>query len=198
MARPKSEDKRNAIMAAATRVIAAQGLGAPTMRIAEEAGVANGSLFTYFETKTDLLNQLYLELKAGMASAALEGFPAEAEFRKQAFHVWSNWMDWAVSSPEKRRALAQLDVSDEITRANRAAAHKTMAGLAALMERMRVNGPLRNVPMVNGPLRNVPMGFVAAIMNSLAEATMDFMIRDPANAKKHCKVGFDAFWRAIT
>ena len=44
MARPKSEDKRNAIMEAATRVIAAQGLGAPTMKIAEEAGVANGSL----------------------------------------------------------------------------------------------------------------------------------------------------------
>jgi hypothetical protein len=38
---------------------------------------------------------------------------------------------------------------------------------------------------------------VASIMNALAEATMDFMIQDPANAKKHCKAGFDAFWRAI-
>src|SRR4029077_2176532 len=36
-------------------------------------GVANGSLFTYFETKADLFNQLYLELKGGMASAALDG-----------------------------------------------------------------------------------------------------------------------------
>jgi AcrR family transcriptional regulator len=53
MARPKSEDKRNAIMAAAIRVIAAQGLAAPTATIAKEAGVANGSLFNYFETKAD-------------------------------------------------------------------------------------------------------------------------------------------------
>jgi AcrR family transcriptional regulator len=31
-----------------------QGLSAPTASVAKEAGVANGSLFTYFETKTDL------------------------------------------------------------------------------------------------------------------------------------------------
>src|SRR6202167_4108617 len=115
MARPKSEDKRNAIMAAAARVIVTHGLSAPTAMIAQEAGISNGSLFTYFETKADLFNQLYLELKTGVAAAALEGFPAGNDLRKQVFHVWSNWMDWAVSSPEKRRALAQLSVSDEIT-----------------------------------------------------------------------------------
>lgn len=187
MARPRSEDKRNAIMAAATRVIVTQGLSAPTAIIAQEAGVANGSLFTYFQTKADLFNQLHLELKAEMASAALNGLPAGAELRDQVFHIWSNWMGWAVSNPEKRRALARLVVSDEITPATRAAGHKAMAGVAGLLERSRANGPLRNVPM----------GFVAALMNALAEATMDFMIHDPANAKKHCKAGFDALWRVI-
>jgi AcrR family transcriptional regulator len=188
MARPKSQDKRNAILDAATRVIVAQGLSAPTATIAQEAGISNGSLFTYFETKTDLFNQLYLDLKAGMAAAALEGFPQGNDLRKQVFHVWSNWMDWATSNPEKRRALAQLGVSDEISQATRNAAHKTTAGLADLMERMRSSGSLRNAPM----------GFVAAIMNSLAETTMDFMIHDPANAKRHCKVGFEALWRVIS
>jgi AcrR family transcriptional regulator len=187
MARPRSEDKRDAIMAAAIKVIAAQGLSAPTALIAKEAGVSNGSLFTYFETKADLFNQLYLDLKAGMASAALGGLPARAELRKQVFHTWSNWTTWAVSNPEKRRALAQLGVSDEITPASRAAGHKTMAGIAELMQRSRANGPMRDAPME----------FVAEIMNSLAEATMDYMVRDPTNAKKHCKIGFDAFWRAI-
>src|ERR1700730_3409264 len=121
VARPKSDDKRNAIMAAATRVIVTQGLSAPTAVIAREAGVANGSLFTYFETKADLFNQLYLELKTGMATAALEGLPVGAEPREQLFHIWSNWMGWAVANPEKRRALAQLGVSEEITPATRAA-----------------------------------------------------------------------------
>jgi AcrR family transcriptional regulator len=187
MAKPRSEEKRSAIVAAAVRVIASQGLGAPTATIAAEAGVANGSLFTYFETKADLFNALYLELKAEMASASLKGLPAKADFRKQMFHVWSNSMDWAVSSPEKRRALAQLTVSDEITPASRAAGHKTMAGVAALLQRARANGPMRNAPMA----------FVVTIMNAVGDATMDFMIQDPANAKKHSKAGFDALWRAL-
>ena len=80
-----------------------------------------------------------------MAAAALEAFPAGDDLRKQVFQVWSNWMDWATSNPEKRRALAQLGVSDQITPATRAAVHKTMAGLAELMERMRANGPLGNM-----------------------------------------------------
>jgi hypothetical protein len=46
-------------------------------------------------------------------------------------------------------------------------------------------------------MRKVPMSFVAGIMNSVAEATMDFMAQDPASAKKHCKVGFEALWRII-
>ena len=100
MARPLSEDKRKVIMEAATRIIVTQGLSGPTAMIAEEAGVSNGSLFTYFKTKADLFNQLYLELKTGMASAALTGMPEGTDLHKQVFHVWSNWMDWAVSNPE--------------------------------------------------------------------------------------------------
>jgi AcrR family transcriptional regulator len=175
-------------MDAATRVIVTQGLSAPTATIAQEAGVSNGSLFTYFETKADLFNQLYLELKTGMGAAALEGFPVEGDLRKRVFHVWSNWMDWATSNPEKRRALAQLSVSGEITPATRATAQKSTGNLADLMEQIRTHGSLSNTSK----------NFAAAIMNSLAETTMDFMIHDPANAKRHCKVGFEVFWRAIS
>ena len=84
-------------------------------------------------------------------------------------------------------ALAQLGVSGEISPATRAAGHKTMAGIGELLERSRAHGPLRDAPM----------GFVVALMMSLAEATMEYMVHDPTNAKKHCKVGFDALWRVI-
>jgi AcrR family transcriptional regulator len=187
MPRPKSDQKRSAILEAATRVIVTQGLSAPTAGIAKEAGVANGSLFTYFQTKADLFNQLYLELKGEMASAAMRNLPERVELREQVFHIWQNWMNWAMSFPEKRRALAQLSVSDEITPATRTAAHQTMAGVAELLEQTRANGPMRRVPM----------GFVVAMMNSVAEATMDFMTQDSINAKKHCKAGFEALWRMV-
>lgn len=187
MARPRSKDKRNAIMAAATHVIVSRGLSAPTAAIAQEAGVANGTLFTYFETKADLFNQLYLELKSEMVAVALAGFPDRRKLRDQMFHVWSNWMTWAVSNPEKRRAFQQLDVSEEITPASRRAGHKIMAEIGELLERCRAAGPMRDSTMA----------FAATLMNSMAEATMDFMVHDSKNADKHCKDGFSAFWRVI-
>jgi AcrR family transcriptional regulator len=174
-------------MSAAIRVIGSQGLGAATAAIAKEAGVSNGSLFTYFETKADLLNQLYVALKAEMAAAALDGLPAESAIREQALHMWSHWLRWATACPEKRRTLAHLGVSDEITLESHQTANRAMAGIAKLLERSRENGPMREAPL----------GFVAALMSALADATIDFMIRDPANADKHGAAAFDALWRMI-
>ena len=187
MPRPRSDEKRSAILQAATRVIVTQGLSAPTMVIAKEAGVANGSLFTYFETKTDLFNQLFLELKTELATGAMN-LPVDAEVRERFFHLWKKWMSWAISNPDKRRALAQLSVSDEITLETRAAGHKMMLPVAGLLEDARVHGPMQKVSL----------GFLVALMNSVAETTMDFMTQDPANAKKHSKEGFDAFWRMLS
>src|SRR6202021_1506618 len=102
MPRQRGDEKRSAILEAATRVIVMQGLSAPTMVIAKEAGVANGSLFTYFATKTELFNQLFLELKMELATGA-GNLPVDAEVREQFFHLWKKWMNWAISNPEKRR-----------------------------------------------------------------------------------------------
>ena len=60
MARPLSEDKRTAILEAATEAVAMLGVSVPTAKIAKGAGVAEGTLFTYFANKDELLNRLYL------------------------------------------------------------------------------------------------------------------------------------------
>lgn len=187
MARPKSDDKRNAIMAAAIRVIAAQGLSAPTATIAQEASVANGSLFNYFPTKADLLNQLYRELKAEMASAALDGLLIESDVRQQVCQMWTSWLRWAVTHPEKRRTLAHLGVSEDITVESHEAASHSFADIRMMLDLSRKGGALQHAALP----------FVAALMNALAEATVEFMARDPEDADEHCKTSFDALWRMI-
>jgi AcrR family transcriptional regulator len=188
MARPRSDDKRTAIMNAATRLIVSQGLGVATAAIAKEAGVANGSLFTYFETKAVLFNQLYLELKTEMAAVATEGVGELPSVRDQFSRAWSNWMRWVQQNPDKRRAIAQLAVYSELTPATRKAAHEAMGSVAALMERTRAKGPMRELSFP----------FVASLMNALAETTMDFILDDRTHAAKHSKAGFEALWRMLT
>jgi len=56
MARMRSPEKRKALLEAAVLEIDASGLSAPTSRIASRAGVAEGTLFTYFANKDALLN----------------------------------------------------------------------------------------------------------------------------------------------
>ena len=174
-------------MLAATRVIAQRGLNAPTALIAHEAGVSNGSLFTYFETKTDLLNQLYVELKSEMGSAVLDGLPTDQGVREQMAHVWAGWLRWAASDPDKRRALAQLSVSDEISPESRKSGGAALIGVASLLEQSRENGPMQAAPL----------GLVVGLMNAVAEATVDFIITDPANSDAHRIAGFEAMWRMI-
>ncbi len=187
MARPKSDDRENAIMAAAIRLIASQGLGAATAAIAKEAGVSNGSLFTYFPTKADLLNRLYLELKGEIAAASLGGLPTESDIREQVFYMWSHWLGWAISYPEKRRTLTLLDVSDDITPESHQAARDVFAGIRTLLERSRENGPMRDAPLE----------FVVVLMNALAEATINFIIHDPTHIDQHSVTAFEAFWRMV-
>ena len=187
MARPKSEDKRNAILAAATQVIAEQGLGAPTARIAKVAGVAEGTLFTYFESKDALLNELYLDIKSDMREVMMAGYPKAASIRARSRHVWQKYVDWGVAFPHKRRAVAQLAVSDRLSESTRAAGMQAFADVNEMMQ----------ASIASGVLRDHPPAFAAAIMGALADTTMEFIGREPTQAEQYRDAGFEAFWNAV-
>ena len=187
MARPLSEDKRNAILAAATQVIAEQGLGAPTAKIAKLAGVAEGTLFTYFSSKDVLLNQLYVELKSGLKGMMLAGYPRNKELKERVRHIWQRYVSWGVVHPHERKVLAQLSVSDRITDQSKATVAQAMGEV----------GDIMGDAIASGVLRDHPKEFVAAVLGALAEVTMEFMTREPKRAEEYTGYGFEAYWNAI-
>src|SRR5580700_2335073 len=107
MARPLSEDKRTAILDAATEAVAVLGVSAPTAKIAKGAGVAEGTLFTYFTNKDELLNRLYLELKMDLRDAVITGYPAGKGLLERCRHFWDRYIGWGAAHPLKRRAIRQ-------------------------------------------------------------------------------------------
>ncbi len=187
MPRPRSADRRDAILSAATHVIAEQGLGAATATIAKQAGVSNGSLFVYFDTKAMLLNELYIALKTEMCAAAVDGLPAKSDAREQILHMWDHWLGWATSFPEKRRVLAQLEVSDDITAGSHQIVSSAFSVIAALLDRSRADGPMRDAPL----------SFVLTLTSAIADATIDAMIGDPDQAETKARIAFDAVWRML-
>src|SRR5260370_16963858 len=111
MAKPKSEDKRNAILSAATQVFAERGLGAPTAAITSAAGIAEGSLFTYFKTKDELINALYRDLKEGLADSMMSGFPRKQSVRHRLNHVWNGYLQWVASNPDQQNVSNHIQFS---------------------------------------------------------------------------------------
>src|SRR5579871_3347462 len=115
MARARSPEKRQALIDAATREIAASGIGASTASIAKAAGLAEGTLFTYFPSKDALLNQLYIDLKTSVFTHLNAQFPHTATLRLPARHIWSDYLAWALEDPARRRVSTLLPLSPAIT-----------------------------------------------------------------------------------
>jgi AcrR family transcriptional regulator len=188
MARPKSQDKRNAILTAAAAVVAERGLGAATSAISSVAGVAEGTLFTYFKTKDDLLNALYRELKLELADAMMTNFPRRSSIRNRMQHVWNHYVDWGVANPLQQKALQQITVWGGLTEESK------MAGVAPFVE---IEATARAAVEQHLFLAR-PLPFIAAAMSALADMTMDFMRRDPPQAAMYREDGFAMLWAAAT
>src|SRR5437764_4791339 len=123
MARPLSEQKRQALLDAAAGFVAGLGTGASTAKTAKAAGVSEGTLFTYYPTKDDLLNQLFLEIEADLMETMLAPYPADASAKDRLFAVWNRLIDWGLAHATARKTLRQLKVSDRVTAESRNRCH---------------------------------------------------------------------------
>jgi AcrR family transcriptional regulator len=188
MAHPRSEDKRAAILEAATEAVAVLGVSAPTAKIAKGAGVAEGTLFTYFANKDELLNQLYLELKTDLRDALMAGYPSGGSLVDRSRHLWDRYIGWGSAHPLKRKAVRQLAVSDRITETSRKLVGDAFGEFNDMMRECAAGGAMRHQPPA----------FASAVMGAIADTTMDFIAREPAQAKRYTKAGFEAFWKAVT
>lgn len=116
MARPKSEDKKQALLEAATAAFAQSGIAASTSAIARSAGVAEGTLFRYFATKDELLNELYLAIKLRLVRTMIAGLdPDEKRPKENARNIWNSYIDWGVRNPMEHKAIRRMALSERIT-----------------------------------------------------------------------------------
>ena len=187
MARPKSEDKKQALLEAATAAFAQSGIAASTSAIARSAGVAEGTLFRYFATKDDLLNALYLHLKSDLCQAMLAGLVENVSPKEFTHNIWNSYIDWGVRNPAGHHAIRRMAVSEKIT--------------AETIEQVRAMFPELQ-KLCQRSVRAVFMSddfraFGDALFLSLAEATIEFASREPQRADKLKALGFEAMWLAL-
>jgi AcrR family transcriptional regulator len=188
MARPKSDDRRASLLEAATAVFAENGISAPTSLITKTAKVSEGSLFTYFKTKEELINALYRELRLDLAGAVTRDFPRKASVRDRLEHVFSRYVAWGVENPVARKALKHVSMSNVITSEVRAES----GVLFAEVERLQTDAVSQR------KLQQLPAAMASQALNALAEMTMDLVARQPDQAGELTAAGFQMLWGALT
>ena len=188
MARPKSEDKSNAILAAAIDVFAERGLSAPTSAITSAAGVAEGTLFTYFKTKEDLVNAVYRAIKLELADTMMSGFPRRASLHDRLWHVWKQYVDWGVANPNQHAVLKQVLVWHGLTEESKTAGSAPFAEIEMMA----------NDAVAQRVLQDLPRPLIGAALGALADTTMQFIRQEPKNAEQYRTAGFEILWTGIS
>lgn len=191
--RERVADKQQAILEAAIEVFAQRGFwDTPTSLISKTAGVADGTLFNYFKTKDDLISEVYLEIKRGLAERLVEGMAEQKTFREMLAYVWSEYVDWALENPAEFDVLQQIGSSFELSDEVKAAGMEPFVDLQSLA-RERIAA---------GELRDYPVDYLTAVLEGLNVATIRFLAQ-PRNGEVHDRetikrIGFAILWQGIT
>jgi AcrR family transcriptional regulator len=173
---------RSKITEAAIQAVAAEGVSTSTAAMAKRGGLAQGSIFHHYETKAGLLNAVFLQLKEELRVAVIDDLPPAGDDWETLGLVWRRWLRWGTAHAERRRALVTLGRSDVITAESRTSAESGNLLGVDLFQRLAAGGPLAGMPIQ----------FIGALVDAVADATMDAMLRDPGAADAYRDRGLQA------
>ncbi|EPK2468973.1 TetR/AcrR family transcriptional regulator, partial [Klebsiella pneumoniae] len=152
------------------------------------AGVAEGTLFRYFATKDELLNELYLAIKLRLVRTMIAGLdPDEKRPKENARNIWNSYIDWGVRNPMEHKAIRRMALSERITDETRRQVKESFPELNEMCQ----------LSVKEIFLSEAYRAFGDALFLSLAETTIEFASHDPQRAREIIALGFEAMWHAL-
>ncbi|MEM9432413.1 MAG: TetR/AcrR family transcriptional regulator [Pseudomonadota bacterium] len=103
-------ERQHQIITAAIPLFLDEGVGVATARIAQKAGVSNGTLFNAFSTKQDLIDAIYRSKKLAMFAVFPE--PDGRPFGlSQMRATWDAYLRWVRAAPNDHKVMHLLHES---------------------------------------------------------------------------------------
>lgn len=168
-------------------LFAERGVGnAPTSAISAAAGVAEGTLFTYFKTKDELINELYRELRSEI-DQKMADYPFTADTRTRLRFVWDRFLDLARKYPKRLKVQQQLRASGRLLR-------DAESPNMVIMELLHISKEGATM----GGLQNASAEYLVLMFRAQAEATVEFIVAHPEMEAECRELGFRLVWRALT
>ena len=150
-------DKRKAIFAAALILFTERGFhGTPTSLIAQEAGVATGTLFHYFKTKEELIESLYLDIKKEAGTILNDAGKSEGDWREKLDNACIAFAEWGLKNAQKIHFMQQFCYSPFISKA---AHEEGVSNFLFLIDQIALG-------IIEGAIRDYPPELILSIMSS--------------------------------
>lgn len=163
----KSIDKRAALLKATLHLINTGGIQEASMsKVAKMAKVSPATIYLYFENKQDLVNQLYLDVKASFSQMAFENYDVTFPVKKSFELIWYNISRYKIAQQEESAFLSQCDNTPMIDETSRQEGLKHLQPLLDLWKRGQNEGIIKNIsPYLLYAYTIYPMAFVTNAQN---------------------------------
>lgn len=185
-------DKRTQIIEASIDLFASNGFwNTPTSKITKHAKVSTGTLFNYFASKDELIDEVYLQLRQEQTAHVAVNFPSSGSIKSRFEHVWFRYIDWGVRNPVRYRLLQQMKLSDLISSEAQARSNADMTEAIGSMDQAMKDELFGEISAEYfGAL--VVAQLNAAVIYATAHNLTDMSLT------KHIARSFEIFWAGIT
>ena len=142
----KSQLKRAALVKATINLVNNNGFHAtPMSKIAKMAGVSPGTIYLYFENKQDLVNKVYIDVKAAFTQFAFKDFSEDMPVAEGFENIWKNIAKFKLKEVDEALFLSQCDNTPMVDEPSRKEGLKHLSPLLDLWERGQKEGIIKPV-----------------------------------------------------
>jgi len=190
MARKLSPEKRETFLNAALKLFVANGAQTTsTAKIAQEAGTAAGTLFIYFPTKQDLIDELILKISHEQADNTKAHLTPELSARDTFLTIWNSSIYWFLENRLAYQFVQQVRDSGVISAEVTEETGKLFDYYFLAVQKGLEEGCIK--PYALELVGTYLYYDIVAVMNHLMAQP------DPNNQEETIRVGFELFWDGI-
>ncbi len=144
--KPRDEHKVDQIFDATLMLVRERGLAGITMsEIARAAKIATGTLYIYFESKENLINELFTQCRKSSVDIYFTGYDTSKSFKVGLRTIWFNLLEFRIHYFEKAVFMDQCYHSPYITETTKELTKKMLQPLYKLVERGKDEKQLKNM-----------------------------------------------------
>ncbi|MBV5313917.1 MAG: TetR/AcrR family transcriptional regulator [Prolixibacteraceae bacterium] len=185
-------DKQEQILKAALKLFVEFGFhGTPTSRIAQEAGVSNGTLFHYYKTKDELVVALYIYIKSNLAACMSGNRPAGETIKATFKREFIATLYWAKENPMEFRFTQQFLSSPYLS----------MISIDEIKKQTKHFFDLMQEAIDARVLKPLPLDLLFTLLSSHISGINQYLITsnlDAAKEQELIQTSFDLVWDMIT